>query len=98
MAANGFAPATSFQAVANGAAASVAIPGTPATIRIVNIGPKIAYVALGSSQPVAVTPLTGLAIEPGGPPEFLTVGSNTFLGIATDGAGFYARLNITPGT
>jgi hypothetical protein len=98
MAANGFAPAASFQAVANGVAQSMAIPGTPATLRIVNLGPKIAYVALGASQPVAVTPQTGLAIEPDGPPEFLTVGSNTFLGIATDAGGFYARLNITTGT
>ena len=94
MAANGYAPTSTQQAVATTAAQSVAVTGT--TLRIVNLGPGTAYVALGSSQPVAVTPQTGLAIEAGGPPEFLTVGANTFLGIVTDA--LTARLNVSEGT
>jgi hypothetical protein len=94
MAANGYAPTSTQQVVATVAAQSVAISGT--TLRIINLGPDVAYIALGSSQPVAVTPQTGLAIKPGGPPEFITVGANTFMGYITDRA--YARLNVSQGT
>lgn len=94
MAINGFAPTSSFQVQAQQSAQSVAITGT--TLRIVNLGPKTAYIALSTTQPVAVTPQTGLAIEPGGPPEFITVGSDTFLGYVADLASF-AKLNISEG-
>lgn len=94
MAVNGYAPTSSFQVQAQPSAQSVAISGT--TLRILNKGPKPAYIALGSSQPVSVTPATGLCIEPGGPPEFITVGSNTFLGYIADLASF-ASLNISLG-
>lgn len=98
MAANGFAPSTTQQAVATQNAQSVAITATtPPTLRIINLGPKTVYVALGTTQPVTVTPTTGLAIEPGGPPEFLSVGSNAFIGIVADTASF-AKLNLTQGT
>lgn len=94
MAVNAFAPTSSFQVQAQQTAQSVAVNGT---IRIVNLGPKTAYIAIGSTQPVAVTPQTGLAIEPGGPPEFIVAGSNTFLGYVADLASF-AKLNISEGT
>lgn len=94
MAVNAFTPTSSFQVQAQQTAQSVAVTGT---IRVLNLGPKTAYVAVGSTQPVAVTPTTGLAIEPGGPPEFLIVGTNTFLGYVADLASF-AKLNISEGT
>jgi hypothetical protein len=95
MAANGYAPTSSSQVVASGQAQTVAISGT--TLRIVNIGPNVAYVAFGTSTPVTVTPQTGLAIEPNNPPEFITVGSNTYMGVITDATTFTARLNVSLG-
>jgi hypothetical protein len=96
VAANGYAPSSSHLVVATGTAQTVAISGT--TLRLANIGAEPVYVALGSSYPVAVTPQTGLAILPSDSPEFLTVGSNTFIGFVTDGNTFNVQLNISQGT
>jgi|GEM_PF-2849588 hypothetical protein len=97
MAANGYAPSSSFQVVASPGGVTAAITGT--TLRIINVGPNIAYVLLATTQAAAaaVKPLTGLAIQPGAPAEFLTVGSNTFLGACSEGQ-FPARLNVSEGT
>jgi hypothetical protein len=93
LAANGYSATSSQQVVATPTAQT--IPTAGPTLRIINLGKDIAYVATGATSPVAVTPLTGLAIQPGGPPEFLTAGA--YLGVCTGGE-FQARLNISNGT
>jgi hypothetical protein len=90
MAANGYVAGTSQQVVAKAAAQTIAAAGP--TLRIVNHGPNVAYVAVGASNPVAVTPLTGLAIRPNGPPEFIT--ASTYLGFCSEGQ-FPARLSVS---
>jgi hypothetical protein len=95
MAANGYAATSTQQVVAGQTAQTVAISGT--TLRIINLGPGNVYVAMGESMPVSVSVTSGLAIRPGGPPEFLTVGSNTFLGFIGEG-NLTARLNVSEGT
>lgn len=75
---------------------NVALPGTLAddtVVRIVNLGPGTAYVALGSSSVAATT--QNLCIPPG-QVQYLAINSNTYLAAITTGAG-NAQLNISTG-
>jgi len=76
---------------------NVQIPtaGTPTQIMVTNMGPLTAFVALGTSNTVSVTPSTGTPILPY-TSVVLTLGSNTWLAGATQGSG--TVLLLTAGT
>lgn len=90
-----FAPAASAQMPVSDASSQVAIPGTDNSIlRVSNPGAVAAYVLLGSSAEVSVTPESGMVVEPG-ETAWLTIGSETNIAAVT-AAGF-TQLNLTAG-
>ncbi|MGB8478661.1 MAG: hypothetical protein WCE63_07450 [Acidobacteriaceae bacterium] len=75
-----FTPTGAASIVANGSSQNVLLPtaGTPTIAIVTNVGNDVAYLLLGTSNAVAVTPSTGLALLPGDSIN-LTIGSNTYL-------------------
>jgi len=95
-----FAPDASMGAAFTSVSSNVLLPGTPGSdnyVRIVNVGPLLCAVKLGTSDAVTVTGTTGVVIMPGQVLN-LTLGSNTYLaGIALGSQGNAAVVNITTG-
>lgn len=91
-----FAPTAAVNLPISATSANVLIPttGTPTVALVTNMGERIAFVQMGTSNTVAATTTTSLAIEPHDSVA-LTIGSNTYIaGIALSGVG---QLNIAVG-
>ena len=71
--------------------------GTPTTALVANLGEHLAFVQLGTSNAVAASVVTSIAVPPfPAPPVALTLGANTWIaGISLAGVG---NLNIALGT
>lgn len=90
-----FAPSASARLSAGPASSQVAIPGVGAAIlRVSNPGQVTAYVLLGASAAVAVTPETGAAVLPG-ETLWLSIGAETNIAACTDSG--FTQLNLTAG-
>lgn len=73
--------------------ANVAIPltGTPTQVLVTNLGPLVAFVLLGASNAVAVTPDVGTPVLPYST-QVLTIGGNTYLAAVTQGNSTVLRI------
>jgi hypothetical protein len=91
MALNGFLISAVVTLVPTNISSSVALPGTPATALVTNIGSAIAYIALGAAGVTVNGP--ALALLPGRSVALTATGSTT---LAAVGQG--SVLNIAVGT